>query len=288
MSYRLAQVDGRAALVAHGAVYDLETVSGGTMSPDPMLAVGHADRLAEIAAQLEGHPPTARLDDVVLEAPVPRPGQVFAVGLNYRAHAAEAEMEVPSHPVIFTKFPSCITGPTADVLLRSDRCDYEGELVVVIGREARNVAKADAWRHVAGLTVGQDVSDRKVQFLAKPAHFSLGKSFDTFGPTGPVVVGPGALENPADLHLTTRVNGEVRQDDRTSSMIFDVPLLVAYLSRVATLRPGDLIFTGTPEGIGAMKRLYLQDGDVVETTIEGIGTMRNRCVRATDHGLQEL
>ena len=285
MSFRLANLDGRATLVAGDACYDLHTVSGGALGPDPMAAVAAFADLSAITAQLGAHAPTASLAEITLGPPVPRPSKVFAMGLNFRTHAAEAAMDVPRHPVVFTKFPSCIVGPTADVHMRSDRCDYEGELVVVIGREAKDVAQGDAWRHVAGVMVGQDISDRKVQFLAKPVHFSLGKSFDTFGPTGPVLVSVEGLANPDDLRLTTTVNGQVRQDDRTSNLVFNVPTLVAYLSRITTLVPGDLIFAGTPEGVGGPKRVYLQQGDVIVTTIEGVGTLTNRCVRASDHQL---
>ena len=274
MRVGLANIDGRAVLVRGDQYVDLP-------ASDPM---------ALLQRDLQGlwsNPslPTGPLPEALLGPPVPRPSKVFAIGLNYRAHAAEAEMEIPRHPVVFTKFPSCIVGPQASVELRSDRCDYEGELVVVVGPGGRDIAVEHAWDHVAGLMVGQDISDRKIQFLAKPTHFSLGKSFDTFGPTGPLLVPPHALPHRDDLRITTTVNGEVRQDDRTSNMIFDVPTLLSRLSRVTTLMPGDLIFTGTPEGVGALKRSYLQDGDEIVTTIEGIGTLRNRCVRVSDHGL---
>ncbi len=191
-------------------------------------------------------------------------------------------MEVPDNPLVFTKFPSCLVGPTADVEMRSDAVDYEGELVVVIGQGGRDIEPAQAWDHVVGLMVGQDISDRAVQFAAKPAHFDLGKSFDTFGPIGPVMVSPDSVDRDR-LRIVTEVNGEVRQDDTTDQLIFDIPTLVSYLSRVTTLATGDLIFTGTPDGIGAAQGRFLADGDVVTTRIDGIGTLTNRCVRITDH-----
>jgi 2-keto-4-pentenoate hydratase/2-oxohepta-3-ene-1,7-dioic acid hydratase in catechol pathway len=150
---------------------------------------------------------------------------------------------------------------------------------VVIGRGGRNIRHEDAWDHVGGLTVGQDISDRALQFAAEPAHFDLGKSRDTYGPIGPVIVSTDSFADGGDLSITCDVNGERRQDDRTSSLIFDVPTLISYLSGILTLSPGDVIFTGTPEGVGAASLRFLADGDVITTTIEGIGTLQNPCRR---------
>jgi len=283
VGFRLANIGGRAALVLDEAYFDLETVSGGSFGPDPMAAIGRAAELSELAVTLGDHRPTGSLADALLGAPVPRPRNCFAIGLNYQSHADESGMAVPAVPLTFTKFPSCIVGPSATVELRSDAVDYEGELVVVIGTAGRDIAKADAWTHVAGLTVGQDISDRPAQFAASPPHFDLGKSFDTFGPMGPVLVSVDSFENPDDLHITTLINGEVRQDDTTAMMMFDVPTLVSYLSRFTTLQPGDVIFSGTPDGIGMASGRFLADGDVITTTIEGIGTMTNPCVRVSDY-----
>lgn len=272
-------------LVRGNELFDVARASGGTLAAEPGALVGQLDAVRELS--LEDRSPDARLDEVTLGPPVPRPAKVFAIGLNYPDHASEGGFEVPEHPLVFTKFPSCIVGPTADVRMRSDRCDYEGELVVVIGKTAKDLDRESAVAHVAGFTVGQDVSDRRAQFAARPAHFALGKSFDTFGPTGPVLVTPDEVTLP-ELQIRTEVNDVERQNDLVGNMIFDVPTLVAYLSRVTTLQPGDLVFTGTPEGIGAVKRRYLVDGDVVRTTIPGIGTLSNRCVRVEDHGLADL
>jgi 2-keto-4-pentenoate hydratase/2-oxohepta-3-ene-1,7-dioic acid hydratase in catechol pathway len=283
MGFRLANIAGRAALVAGDHFTDLATHSSGLLGPDPMEALARPDLLAELSAGLDDSSVTGLLADVVLGPPVPRPQKSFAVGLNYRAHAAEGGMEVPKSPLVFTKFPSCIVGPTADVELRSDGCDYEGELLVVIGKGGKDISLADAWDHVVGLTVSQDISDRPAQFAAKPPHFDLGKSFDTFGPTGPVLVSVDEIADRDNLHIVCSVNGEVRQDDTTANLIFDVPTLVSYLSHITTLVTGDVIFTGTPEGIGAAQGKYLADGDVITTTIDGIGTMTNRCVRVSDY-----
>ena len=259
-------------------------VSDGELGPDPMAALAVPERLVELTAALHAHPPTGTLHDARLGPPVPRPRNVYAIGLNYQAHADEGSMEVPANPLVFTKFPSCLVGPTADVEMRSDLVDYEGELVVVVGRGGKDIDPVDAWDHVVGLTVGQDISDRAVQFAAEPPHFDLGKSFDTFGPIGPVVVSPDSVDRDR-LRIVTEVDGEVRQDATTDQMIFDVPTLVSYLSRVTTLSMGDLIFTGTPDGIGAAQGKFLTDGAVVTTRIDGIGALTNRCVRVSDHNV---
>ena len=282
MGFRLANVGGRGALVDGDHYYDLEELADGALSPDPMAALTTPDLLAELASGLGGRQPTGLVTEATLGPPVPRPRNSYGVGLNYRSHAEEASMEIPDVPLVFTKFPSCITGPFDEVRLRSDRCDYEGELVVVVGPGGADIDPADAWDHVVGLTVGQDVSDRHAQFMTQPPQFNLGKSFDTFGPIGPVVVSPDCSDDPDDLALTTHVNGEARQDDRTSNMVFPVADLVAFLSRITTLATGDIIFTGTPDGIGAAQGLFLADGDVITTTIDGIGTMANACVRVAD------
>ena len=253
MGFRFANAAGRAALVAGDDYYDLETISGGKLSADPMAALGEVDALSELSAGLGSQTPTGKLADITLGSPSPRPLNSFGIGLNYRNHAEEGGMPIPEAPLTFAKFGSCICGPTDDVKLRSDYVDYEGELVVVIGRKASNVSVEDAWSFVAGLCVGQDISDRPAQFTSAPPQFSLAKSFDTFGPMGPVLVSPDLLEDPNSLDLVCEVNGEVRQKDSTSDLIFDVPTLVSYLSNILTLVPGDVIFTGTPGGVGAFQ-----------------------------------
>ncbi len=282
MGFRLANVGGRAALV-HGDHYtDLATHSQGALGPDPMEALAQPDQLAELAAGLNAATATGLIAEVTLDPPVPRPQKVFGIGLNYASHAAESGMEAPASPVVFTKFPSCLVGPTADVEIRSDGCDYEVELVLVIGAGGRDIAVADAWSHVAGVTIGQDISDRPAQFAAKPPHFDLGKSFDTFGPIGPVVVSVDEVADRDAVALSCEINGETRQDGSTADLIFNVPTLISYLSSITTLVSGDLIFTGTPDGIGAVQGKFLADGDVITSTIDGIGTMTNRVVRISD------
>jgi 2-keto-4-pentenoate hydratase/2-oxohepta-3-ene-1,7-dioic acid hydratase in catechol pathway len=236
------------------------------------------EELHAVAGALAGREADGTLEPSALGAPVPRPQKVFGVGLNYRSHAEESKMEIPTTPLIFTKFPNCLTGPAADVVLFGPTTDWEAELVVVLGQRGRDIPADKAWKHVAGLTCGQDISERRTQFASKPPQFSLGKSYDTFGPIGPFVVSLDSFSNPDDLALTCDVNGERKQEARTSDLIFPVPELIAYLSSIMTLEAGDIIFTGTPAGVGAMTRTFLQPGDVITTEIEGIGIMRNTCV----------
>ncbi|MFN0090789.1 MAG: fumarylacetoacetate hydrolase family protein [Acidimicrobiales bacterium] len=284
MPFTLANLDGRAQLVVAGGLFDLERRSGGRLPADPMAALALGDALSAEAARLAaaGEAPDRPLEGAALDAPVPRPQKVFGIGLNYRSHAAESNMDLPDTPLVFAKFPNCICGPTADVVLNGAKTDWEVELVAVIGRRCRRVAAADAWSAVGALTVGQDISDRKLQFATKPPQFNLGKSCDTFGPIGPVLVSPDSFADPTDLGLTCDITGVPKQDARTKDLIFTVADLVAYLSGICTLEPGDLIFTGTPDGVGAAQGQYLTPGDVITSTIEGIGTLVNRCVAPTD------
>ena len=278
MSFRLANLDSRAVLVdATGYAYDLETISDGRLGPDLMAAIADIDALHDLDATLGDRDPTGRLDDGVLGPPVPRPPKIFAIGLNYASPVAESQMEPPKVPLVFTKFINCITGPTADVELRGEAVDYEAELVVVIGRDGRDIPAAEAWDYVAGGTAGQDISDRALQFAASPPHFDLGKSRDSYGPIGPVMVSPDLLPDRDAVAITCDVNDERRQDGSSADLIFDVSALIEYISAHATLEPGDIIWTGTPDGVGAASGKFLVTGDVITTTIEGIGTMRNVC-----------
>ncbi|MEZ5343474.1 MAG: fumarylacetoacetate hydrolase family protein [Acidimicrobiales bacterium] len=281
MGFRLANIDGRAALV-HGDYYtDLATHAGGAVGPDLMEALERPDLLAELSGRLDDAAATGLLADVTLGRRSPAP-KGLRDRTQLRLPCGGERHRGPRWPVVFTKFPSCLTGPNADVEIRSDGCDYEVELVVVIGTGGRDIAPEDAWDHVVGVTVGQDISDRPAQFAAKPPHFDLAKSFDTFGPIGPFVVSTDQLVDRDALHLTCAINGEIRQDGSTSDLIFDVPTLISFLSSITTLCTGDLIFTGTPDGVGAAQGKFLADGDVITTTIDGIGTMANHVVRISD------
>src|SRR5437764_7766037 len=279
MSVRLANVKGRASVLLGGRLVDVERASGGRFPADPMAAVQRWDAFVEWARGLREGDAGAPLDEVDLGPPVPRPAKVFAIGLNYREHAGEAGLELPKTPMVFTKFPSCLVGPRAAIVLSSAYVDWEFELVVVIGRGGDRIATDRALGHVAGYTIGQDISDRRLQFSDRPPQFSLGKSINTFGPIGPAIVPLDAFTNPNDLALTCDVAGESMQAARTSDMIFAVPELVAYLSRFCTLEPGDLIFTGPASRLGPTPgpRRYLKEGEEIVSRIEGIGTMVNRC-----------
>lgn len=274
---KIANVNGRAALVLGDEIADVEQASGGRFGPDPMDLFDDWDAFVAFAGGITGG--TGPLVEADLANPVPVPRQVFAIGLNYRSHAEESGMAIPEVPATFTKFPASLAGPFADVEICGPSIDWEVELVAVVGTRAERVDEADAWSHIAGVTVGQDISDRNLQFAAG-AQFSLGKSRRGYGPMGPHLVTVDELADPDDLALGCAVNGETVQDARTSDLIFSVPRLVAELSGVLPLLPGDVIFTGTPAGVGVTRQppRFLQPGDVLESWIEGIGTIRNRCV----------
>lgn len=277
---RLVNHDNRAGLEVEGRFIDLETRSGGRFSSDPMSVFGQWEALREWASGQSASGDDPEIDPARLGAPVPRPTQVFAIGLNYRDHAEEAGLPIPSSPMVFTKFPTCLAGPCAEVPLTSNRVDWEVELVVVIGREADRVPASRAWETVAGLTAGQDISDRALQFSDKPPQFSLGKSAAAFGPMGPALVSLDEFENPDRLALRCWVGGDPVQDSSTEHLIFSVPELIEYVSGYCLLKPGDVIFTGTPAGVGstAEPRRYLEVGETIESEIEGIGRLSNRCV----------
>ena len=277
---RIANVKGRLTIVGERGGIDVETASKGRFKADPQAVYEDWAAFREWAKSAATASATP-IAEGTLDSPAPRPRQVFGIGLNYRDHAAEANLPLPERPATFTKFPTCITGAYADVELPSDKVDWEIELVAVIGIRAHRVAEPAGWDHVAGLAVGQDLSERVVQWGAG-GQFSLGKSFPGFGPIGPHLVTPDELAKRDDLALRCTVNGEVVQQSRTSEMVFNVPRLVAELSAILPLLPGDVIFTGTPAGVGAVRKppRFLKPGDVVESTIEGIGTIRNRCVAA--------
>lgn len=274
---KIATIADRAVLVVEDTVVDIATASEGRFGPDPLAVYDEWDAFAAWATTVG--PGSEPLDETVLGCPLPNPRQVFAIGLNYRSHAEESGMAVPEVPATFTKFPASLAGPFDDVALEAEMVDWEVELVAIVGRRADRVAEADAWDHIAGLTIGQDISDRQLQFAAG-AQFSLGKSRRGYGPMGPWVVTPDEVPDRDDLALGCSIDGEVVQDARTSDLIFSISKLVAELSAVLPLLPGDVIFTGTPAGVGVTRNppRFLQPGHVLETWIEGIGRIRNRCV----------
>jgi 2-keto-4-pentenoate hydratase/2-oxohepta-3-ene-1,7-dioic acid hydratase in catechol pathway len=274
---RILNLDSRLSLAVDDGAVDVETASGGRFSADVMSVYGRWEEFLSWARQHSGGPDRV-ITDTAVGPPVPRPTQVFAIGLNYRDHAAEAGLDLPDRPMVFTKFPASVTGPYGDIALPSDAVDYEAELVAVIGTPARNVPVADAWSHIAGLTAGQDLSEREVQLAGPPPQqYNMGKSFEGFAPIGPALVTPDELDDPDDLELGCQLSGVQMQKARTGEFVFSIPQLVAYLSSILPLLPGDLIFTGTPSGIGWTRepRRTLAPGDELVTHVAGIGAMRH-------------
>jgi len=212
-------------------------------------------------------------------SPITRPSKIICLGLNYRDHAIESGVAIPKEPVVFSKYTTSIIGPNAPIKLPPDsqKVDYEAELVFVIGRGGRNISEADAMQHVAGYTCGHDVSARDYQLDRGGGQWVIGKTFDTFAPMGPVLVTPDELTDPHNLPIRCRLNGQTMQDSNTGQMIFNIPQTIAYLSRVMTLEPGDVVFTGTPPGVGFARKpaVFLKPGDITEIEIEGIGVLRN-------------
>ncbi|GAA1845757.1 fumarylacetoacetate hydrolase family protein [Pseudonocardia ailaonensis] len=276
---RFGSLHGRlTAFLPEGAV-DVEKASGGRFGADPQSV--YTDWEAFRAFTFSGED-AVDFDPADLDAPAPAPAQVFAIGLNYRAHAAESKLDVPERfPPVFTKFRTALSGPVTTVVLPSGTVDWEVELVVVIGRRADHVSAADAWEHVAGLTVGQDLSERTSQLAGPAPQFSLGKSFRGFAPTGPWIVTVDEVENPDDLELGCAVDGEQVQLGRTADLLFGVPALIEGLSAVTSLLPGDLIFTGTPAGVGMGRtpQRFLQPGEVLTSHIEDIGELTQTFVK---------
>ena len=278
---RLANSAGRATIIVDGHAVDVEQASGGALGSDPMLLSDLATHealqaIADAAVAVEW----PLLDEASLLAPVPRPPKGFGVALNYTQHALESGRDLPTEPHLFGKTENCVCGPFDEIVVPAGltQIDYEAELVIVFGRTCKGATRDDAWSYLAGVTAGQDISDRGEQFRPPVKQFTIAKTYDTFGPIGPYLVTPDELPNRDALELEGRVSGEVMQHSNTSDLIFDVPALVVWLSRYITFQPGDLVWTGTPGGVGEARGRFLHHGDVVETEIEGIGTMRNPVV----------
>jgi 2-keto-4-pentenoate hydratase/2-oxohepta-3-ene-1,7-dioic acid hydratase in catechol pathway len=271
----------RTAALRGAAAVDLNRTDPAV--PDCMkklLAQGPAglERAGQAAARGQPMP----LDGLRLVPPVPFPDKVICIGLNYADHARETGMALPPEPVVFSKFATAVRAHGDPIVLprASSQVDYEAELVVVIGQGGRHIAEADARRHVAGYCCGNDVSARDWQLRKPGGQWLLGKSFDSFAPFGPALVTADEVPEPGSLKIQLRLNGQVMQDSSTAQLIFSVDKLVAYLSTVCTLAPGDLIFTGTPPGVGMARKppVWLKPGDVTEVEIEGLGVLRNPLV----------
>jgi 2,4-didehydro-3-deoxy-L-rhamnonate hydrolase len=267
----------RPGLVKDGHVLDLSghlvhSIMDLIQSPDAM------DRVRRAADAYAGHGP--ELASLKLLPPLPRVGKIMCIGQNYADHCAEQNQPLPERPILFAKFPSCMIACGDEIVRPADvtQLDYEAELVVVIGRLARRVSRAAALDYVAGYMIGNDVTAREVQ--KRDGQWVRGKSYDTFAPTGPYLVTRDEVRDPGSLSIRCRVNGELRQDSNTRNLVFDVPALIENLSAGITLEPGDLIFTGTPGGVGVYRNppVFLQPGDTVECEIDGLGTLVNRVV----------
>jgi 2-keto-4-pentenoate hydratase/2-oxohepta-3-ene-1,7-dioic acid hydratase in catechol pathway len=234
----------------------------------------------ERAKALVGRPPTVSLADARFAPVIPDAGKILCIGLNYRDHAIEGGKAIPTEPVLFAKFANTLIAHGDAIRLPrvSQKVDYEAELVVVVGRRGRDISEADAMSHVAGYTCGHDVSARDWQFRGAEKQWTIGKTFDTFAPTGPELVTADELTDPHGLQVRLRLNGETMQNSNTREFIFRIPQLIAYLTQIVTIEPGDIIFTGTPPGVGAARQppVWLKPGDVCEVEIDGIGVLRNR------------
>jgi 2-keto-4-pentenoate hydratase/2-oxohepta-3-ene-1,7-dioic acid hydratase in catechol pathway len=278
---RIANLSGRLVLITPAGAIDVATASQGRFGPDVQ---GVYERFAELRAwaATADLPDPRPFDLADLGSPAPAPRQLFGIGLNYRAHADESGFAAPPFPAVFTKFVTSIAGPYSEVALPDGgHVDWEIELVVVIGSRAYQVAEADAWDHVAGLTAGQDISERVLQMVGAAPQFGLAKSYPGFSPMGPWLVTPDEFANPDDLALGCAIGDEQVQNARTSELIFSVPALIEKLSGVLPLLPGDVIYTGTPSGVGMGRKppRYLQPGEILTSTIEGIGQLRQTFVR---------
>lgn len=282
---KLVTYDGgqgpRLGLIANNAVIDLADATNGALPADMrgFLEMGDAGlQQAQSLSHAQGRP----LNEVRVMAPILNPSKIVAIGLNYMDHCREQGIQPPKRPTTFTKFPSSIIGPGDEIRWNSDltqKVDWEVELAVVIGKKARNVSAADALDYIAGYTICHDVSARDLQ-LEKGDQWIVGKSLDTFCPLGPVLVTKDEIRDPHNLSLRCLVNGKAVQDSNTKELIFNIPYLIEFLTKGITLLPGDVVTTGTPDGVGAFLKppVFLKDGDEVTVEIEGIGTMTNRCV----------
>lgn len=282
--YRIADGPVRIGRVEGDRILDVSSVPGVGTSMKAILP-----RLDELAPSIRGASgETYALAEVILEPPIDAPQKYLGIGMNYKEHAAEAlqaGIPTPTSQLWFNKQVSCIIGPYGEIVKPavSDELDWEVELAVVIGRSARHVSRADARSFIAGYMVANDVSVRDWLQKRSPT-FTLGKSFDTHGPIGPWLTTDDEIEDPLALRMTLAVNGELKQDHVTDDMIYDIYEQIEYLSTVMTLMPGDILATGTPQGIGAPTQSWLQPGDVVRAEIEGLGAIENRVVAEVQSG----
>lgn len=274
----------RAALAVSDGYIDLNATDPGLPAcVKALLAASPAVR--KIAAEVAKSPSAVKYaaNAVKLLPPVPNPNKILCIGLNYRDHAIEGNRPIPPEPVLFGKFPNTLVAHGEPIKLPkvAEKVDYEAELVIVIGKTGRHIPNTPAaFEYVGGYTCGHDVSARDWQFRGEEKQWIIGKTFDTFAPTGPVLVTADEIPDPHKLQVQLRLNGTTLQNSNTKEFIFGVPHLLWFLSQCITLEPGDLIFTGTPPGVGIARKppILLKAGDVAEVEIEGIGTLKNPVV----------
>ncbi len=269
----------RTGAVVDESIVDLAVADSAIPSDMLELLRGGEPTMARVENAVASGAARHPLGDVTLLAPIPRPGKALAIGLNYRDHAEESGQQLPKYPVVFSKVSSCITGPGASIQRprASTSVDWEAELVFVIGKEGRHIPAASALDHIAGFMCGNDVSVRDWQF--HNPTWMIGKGFDTHGPTGPWLVTKDEVDA-SSLDIACYVNGERVQSSNTKNLIFGIGELVEYLSTAFTLEPGDIVFTGTPAGVGVSRRppVFLKHGDIVRVEIEGLGALENPVV----------
>jgi len=274
----------RAALLRGDVYVDLHaTDSALPRSVRQLLELGPAALKAAAQLARRENAVTYPTTGVKLLPPIPDPPKIVCLGLNYRDHAAESGASIPKEPVLFSKYATALIGPDDAIVLPpvSQEVDYEAELVVVVGKRGRHIPEPEAMGYVAGYTIGHDVSARDWQLKKDQKQWMVGKTFDTFAPIGPTLVTTDEVPDPHNLPIRLRLNGQTMQDSNTRQMIFSVGAVLAYLSQVFTLEPGDLIFTGTPPGVGFARKppVFLKPGDVTEVEIEGLGVLRNTVVQ---------
>jgi 2-keto-4-pentenoate hydratase/2-oxohepta-3-ene-1,7-dioic acid hydratase in catechol pathway len=261
-----------------GSVVDLSHIAPSILA----IIQGGYTALSSVTSYLTTSPPAISRQDISLAAPITGMDKVLCIGMNYRDHCEEQGAPVPTEPLVFNKFPSCVCGPSDDIPLPActQQLDWEVELTVVIGKTARNVTKEDALSCVLGYTVAHDVSARDWQLKRNGGQWLAGKAMDNFCPLGPALVTRDEIENPHNLNLSCIVNGDVKQDSNTKQLVFGIPEVVAWVSQFTTLLPGDIILTGTPPGVGVFKKppQFLKKGDVVECKVEKIGSIVNKVV----------
>jgi len=250
----------------------------GSIPTDMRALLSDPAGLAKVKAAVAGAPTVKRADAQLL-APIYGPEKIICIGMNYVDHCTEQNMPVPTEPVVFSKFASCITDPGAPIMLppETSELDFEVELAIVVGKKARRVTQADAMDYVAGYTVAHDVSARDWQLKRNGGQWLMGKTFDTFAPIGPAIVTTDEIGDIHNKGIRCRLNGETVQDSNTNQLVFNVNKVIEWCSALVTLNPGDLIFTGTPPGVGCFRKppLWLKDGDVVECEVDGIGCISN-------------